>query len=94
MGHSPSTTENSNFPIQSGAADIFNTRLPELARKLPSQAKLVAHVYDAGYIETPKEFVNEVSDLIMSTFEAPIEFCGQLRSFPVEVHVGERWSDV
>lgn len=93
MGHAPSMTETANFPIQSGAADVFNTRLPLLARKLPQGAQLVAHVYDAGYVECPKELASAVSELAVETFEAPIEIGGRMVKLPLDVHVGERWSE-
>lgn len=60
FGYHPKPNEIANFPIQSGIADVMNTRLLQLQaflRKEMPDVKLVAQVHDAAIFDTPKKYV-------------------------------------
>lgn len=94
VGHAPDATVVGNHPIQGGAADVMNTKLPRLVEAVPSEALLVAQVYDQCIFETPDRLVDEVKGICKEIAESPIEIGGELRVLPVDVSVGERWSDL
>lgn len=98
LGHEPSPTEAANFPIQSGAADLMNIRLPKIISALDlkrSGTKIVAQVHDAGVFEVPRSEVEMVKTTIVEIFTAPIVIASSGKkltaSFPVDVEVSERW---
>lgn len=100
LGHDPSPTECANFPIQGGAADLMNFRLPaianEMARKLPA-ARLVAQVHDSGVFEVPEAAAEEAKEIYQRIFEAPIRMRSGLSgemieaSFPLDIEVKRNW---
>lgn len=94
LGHDPSPTECANFPIQGGAADLMNIRLPmvdsTLRNRIPG-ARLVAQVHDSGVFEVPTEAVAEAKAICSEVFEAPIVIAGREASFPIDVEDSERW---
>jgi DNA polymerase I-like protein with 3'-5' exonuclease and polymerase domains len=60
FGFHPKPQEIANFPIQSGIADVMNTRLLQLQdqlRKDMPDVRLVAQVHDAAIFDTPKKYV-------------------------------------
>lgn len=98
LGHDPSPPECANFPIQSGAADLMNLRLPEIYELLAAEyptARLVAQVHDSGVIECEVRHVEAVSQLCSEIFTRPIEVRSSGRtltaSFPIDLEVSERW---
>jgi uracil-DNA glycosylase family 4 len=60
FGFHPKPNEIANFPIQSGIADVMNTRLLAfqawLAKELP-EVQLVAQVHDAAIFNTPNKYI-------------------------------------
>ena len=54
FGYAPKPTEIANFPIQSGIADVMNTRTPIIQRRAPAGTRLVAQVHDACLFSAPK----------------------------------------
>lgn len=94
VGREPKPTKVANFPIQGGAADIMNTKLPQIVARLPKDVHLVAQVHDAAYFDTPMRYVDEVKALITEIAEAPVEMNGRSAVFPIDLKVGERWSEL
>lgn len=95
LGKEPLPTEAANFPIQGGAAALMNRKLPEIVGALGVaglDATLVAQVHDSGTFDTRKDHVAEARRIIQEIFEAPIDVCGVLRSFPLDFKEGERWA--
>lgn len=98
LGHDPPPTECANFPIQGGAADVMNLRLPliveALARRSP-RTRIVAQVHDSGVFEVPIGDESCVTDTCREIFEAPIAIGSSgtmlTASFPIDVEVSERW---
>lgn len=97
LGHSPSPPENANFPIQSGAADIMNTKLGQIddrrKMELPA-AKLVAMVYDAAYFEVPHGQEEHMIAICQDVFSEPVSISNRDFVLPIDVHTGQRWSDL
>lgn len=94
VGHSPKATEVNNFPIQSGAADIMNTRMPELVARVPRSAQIVAQVYDQCIFDVPVRDAEDTAVICQQVAEAPFEIGDRVVSFPTEINIAERWSDL
>jgi DNA polymerase-1 len=98
LGHDPPPTECANFPIQGGAADVMNLRLPliveALARRSP-KTRIVAQVHDSGVFETPREDASCVGETCREIFEQPVDIGSSgvmlTASFPIDVEESERW---
>ena len=98
LGHDPPPTECANFPIQGGAADVMNLRLPLIVQALRERSprtRIVAQVHDSGVFETPVGEESCVTDTCREIFEAPIDIGSSgamlTASFPIDVEVSERW---
>lgn len=99
LGHTPAPTECANHPIQGGAADLMNLRLPpcveRMRREIPS-ARLVAQVHDEVVFEAPITLAERCGEVIREVFEEPITISSSGRdivaAFPVDVEIGDRWS--
>lgn len=98
LSHDPSPTECANFPIQGGAADLMNLRLPmivEALRKRSPRSRIVAQVHDSGVFEVPENEVGIFEEVSREIFEAPVEIDSSgiplTASFPIDLEVGERW---
>lgn len=95
LGHDPSPTEAANFPIQGGAADLMNIKVPaivdELRARIPD-AFPVAQVHDSCIIECDERDAEDVSAVARSIFEAPVRIGGRDASFPIEIDVRQRWA--
>lgn len=99
LGHNPAPTEAANFPIQGGAADLMNLRMPvidsEMSFAVP-RAVLVAQVHDEIVYEAPEADAERCGELIREVFERPITISSSGRdivaAFPVDVELGDRWS--
>jgi DNA polymerase I-like protein with 3'-5' exonuclease and polymerase domains len=92
LGRNPSPTEAANFPIQGGAADVMNIRLPGLVDVLGPHVRLLAQVHDAAVFEVPSCDVGMVAREINRYMTEPIEIGGYQVKLPIEVKIGERWS--
>lgn len=97
LGFDPSPTECANFPIQSGAADIMNERLPriwDLVQDRIPNSKIVAQVHDSGVFEVPENKVDETVAIFKEVFDEPVRFetSGLSAQFPVDVKASQRWS--
>jgi uracil-DNA glycosylase family 4 len=60
FGFNPKPQEIANFPIQSGIADVMNTRLLKLQAYLAKECRgtrLIAQVHDAAIFDVPKKWV-------------------------------------
>jgi uracil-DNA glycosylase family 4 len=103
FGFHPKPQEIANFPIQSGIADVMNSRLLRLQGQLAEVApgvRLVAQVHDAAIFDAPLADVDTVKGLIVKTWDEPVRIersvvCREAREFllPAEIKVGKRWSD-
>lgn len=83
-----------NTPIQGGAADVMNITLPRIVDAVPSEAKLVAQIHDAAMFDVPEHKADEVVSVIREIAESPFEIRGRQVSFPIDIAVGARWSEV
>jgi DNA polymerase I-like protein with 3'-5' exonuclease and polymerase domains len=99
LGHDPSPTECANFPIQGGAADLMNERLPMIVDALRTRSprtRIVAQVHDSGVFDVPRSDVRIVKETCHEFFEAPmtIESSGTrlVARFPIDMKEGERWA--
>ena len=102
FGFHPKPQEIANMPIQSGIADVMNTRLLEMQdalRRPAPRVRLVAQVHDAAIFDTPKGDAALVDALIVKTWAEPIRIkpsivCREAREFllPAEIKEGRRWS--
>jgi len=80
-----------NFPMQSGASDLMNTRLIELDFLIPDS--LVLQVHDSVMFEVRDEEVEDVKGVVKEVLERESpEFNGY--KFPAEVKVGESWGEM
>jgi DNA polymerase-1 len=98
LGHDPSPTEAANFPIQGGAADFMNLRIPELVRRVRAErldALIVAQVHDSVVHECADRHVERLSQLCHEVFEAPITIASSGKALtctlPIDLEVSERW---
>lgn len=98
LSHDPSPTECANFPIQGGAADLMNMRLPQIVNELRNvspRARLVAQVHDSGVFEVPRDDAKCVADTCRRIFETPVVISSSGKkleaSFPIDIEISERW---
>lgn len=95
LGHAPEPPANANFPIQSGAADVFNLKSAEILRRLKGlDAFPVAAVYDALYIDCVESEVDEVTRIIKEVWDEPVRLGEHDVTFKIDLHVGDRWSQL
>lgn len=94
FGWSPSPPEIYNYPIQSGLADVMNRRTLEIDARLPPGVELVAQVHDATTYDTPIARVEEMKALMREVWAQPIDTPGGPLVLPIDLKVGERWSDL
>lgn len=97
LGFDPSPTECANFPIQSGAADIMNERLPriwDLIQERMPKTRIVAQVHDSGVFEVSENKIDDVIAVFTEVMSEPVRFetSGLSAVFPVDVKHSERWS--
>lgn len=96
--HEPKPTEAANFPIQGGAADVMNEKLPKIVtrlRRASPRTKIVAQVHDSGVFEVPERETEIVSEVCLEEFAKPVRFATSGRelwaTFPIDVEASERW---
>lgn len=96
--HEPKPTEAANFPIQGGAADVMNEKLPRIVgrlRRASPRTKIVAQVHDSGVFEVPEKECDVVSEVCLEEFARPVRFATSGRelwaTFPIDVEASERW---
>lgn len=94
VGHAPKPNEVMNFPIQAGAAAHVVGVLLKLDAALPSEALLVNYGYDAAIYEVPKRLAESVGATIRELAEQPVTLNGRRVVFPIDLKVGERWSEL
>lgn len=86
-----------NFPCQSAAASIINRatiRLVDIIEDEYPEIELVMQVHDQLVFIVPDEQVDEFCRIIKQEMEAPIEFYGTPRVFPVDIEVGPDFQNV
>lgn len=97
LGHDPKAPENANFPIQSGAADVMNDKCWRISWEIDQRrydAKPVAMVYDQLILDTADRDTSRVERLVTEVFEQPVKIGGREMVMPIDLKVGERWSDL
>lgn len=87
-----------NYPIQSGGADIINSRLEildEKIRQVDPTAELIAQVHDAVYFECAEHLAKQVSDLVEKTLSCEFALVrgGTEMPFPAAAAVAQTWKD-
>lgn len=98
LGWYAKPTEVANFMVQSFIADLMNMRLTELMLtrgKLPSDVKLVAQIHDAVIFDVPERRVDDVCGILKEVWAKPVDIPtnGRTMVMPIDMKVGERWSD-
>jgi DNA polymerase I-like protein with 3'-5' exonuclease and polymerase domains len=96
----------SNRPIQGGIASLMNVRLPAIARRLPAGGRVEGQIHDAAILEVPEKQVEKVRALVKTVWDEPvvipaagfgtstrIEDGARQFVMPIDLKVGERWSD-
>lgn len=94
LGYSPSPTENANYPIQSGAADLMNTTLWEISEQMPSNVRLVAQIHDQAIFEVPASEADGMVELCRQVAESPRKINDHTVVFKTDPTSGRRWSDL
>ena len=95
FGWYPKPTEIANFPVQGTGADIVNARSIELAPYAARlDAPLVLQVHDALYYDCPDENVEALKKKIVERWAEPIALPGGPCILPIDLHTGQRWSDL
>lgn len=93
----PPVTETANWPIQRTASEMMNLELIELhgrlKREIPS-AKIVIQLHDAFDVECWEKDVEQVQQIMTEVSDREYTIEGRTRRFPVEIKVGEDWSEV
>jgi uracil-DNA glycosylase family 4 len=94
LGMYPKPTTVSNFPIQSGVADVMNDRLAIIDERMPKRVKQLVYAYDAAIYEVEEKDVETMKALVGDVWAEPIAIPGG-GSFmqPIELKIGTRWSD-
>jgi DNA polymerase I-like protein with 3'-5' exonuclease and polymerase domains len=94
FGHYPKATEISNFPVQSALADIVNSRMVAVQRSRYGRlVALVAQIHDACIYEVPEALVDEFKAFIAELWSEPVRLLGGPLVLPIDLKVGDRWSD-
>jgi DNA polymerase-1 len=88
-----------NYPIQSGAADIINSRLLALVSRLASvdpSATFIAQVHDAVYFEVDETRAEDVARLVTGTLSVSLPLAPGAPEMPfiASAKVGRTWRDV
>jgi DNA polymerase I-like protein with 3'-5' exonuclease and polymerase domains/uracil-DNA glycosylase len=87
-------TEIANYPIQGGIADHMNERLPRLGAKLPRSAAIIVQAHDAAIIECKRADGERVKQLVADIYGPPIVLPDRPPfEVPIDLKLGERWSD-
>jgi uracil-DNA glycosylase family 4 len=94
LGFYPKPTTVSNFPIQSGVADVMNERLLIIDERMPKQVKQLVYAYDSAIYEVLERDVEKMKALVVDVWAEPIVIPGG-GSFnqSIEMKIGRRWSD-
>lgn len=95
LGKLPKPTDVSNFPIQSGVADVMNDRLAIIDGRQAKGVKHVLYQYDSAIYEVPEDLAAQHEALIDEVWAEEIAIPGTGRSFkqPIDRKRGTRWSD-
>jgi DNA polymerase I-like protein with 3'-5' exonuclease and polymerase domains len=86
-----------NTPIQGGAASIINravVRIHNERNKANLKSRLISQVHDQLIYEVPLSEQTQMTKLIKTEMERPVDYRGQLVSFPVDISIGTSWGDL
>ena len=90
-------TEIQNFPIQAFVSDIMGERLLEIHARQPKSARMVMYIYDAGIwrVKAGRD-ADRLLQVIKEVWEREIVIPdgGQRWVQPIDLKVGERWSEL
>ena len=81
-----------NFPCQSAAASIINRATIRIDNRMEQefpQCELILQIHDQLVFLVPDEQVAEFSQFVCQEMERPVEIYGTLRTFPVDIEVGQ-----
>ena len=93
FGRHPKPTEVANYRIQAGVADYMNERLPEVWRRLPKGAAILAQIHDAAIIECFSKDEKTVKQIVSDVYGPPCVLPDRDGfSIPIDLKVGDRWS--
>ena len=82
-----------NSPIQGSAADLIKIAMIKIAKELGSkkmQSSLLLQIHDELVLESPKEEVEEVSQMVRQCMEGALELRVPLK---VDLHTGKNWHE-
>lgn len=94
LGWYPKPTDVSNYPVQSALADIVNMRMIEAAEVMPKGVTLSAQIHDACIYDVPRRLAGEVQRIIADMWAKPVSLKGGDLVLPIDLKVGERWSEL
>ena len=83
-----------NMPIQGTAADIIKIamiRIMERMTDLGMRSKMILQVHDELIFETPRDELDEMSEVVMELMPASLSLAVQLG---VELKTGDTWGDL
>lgn len=86
-----------NFGVQTTAASIMNTGMARFFPRLQQEFKeayVIAQVHDAAYTECWEDDAEAIAKLKQECFATEIERNGLMIPFPIEVKIGDDWSQV
>ena len=98
----PELSETVNYPIQATAADMMNTEILILEKRLQAEcpsAHIIIQLHDAVDVECPEDKVPQVERIIDEVMDRDWTFCGMTRKFGIDrkttYHsLGGTWADV
>lgn len=101
LGHAPKPQEIANSPIQSGAADLMNTRIIQLYdffnktyNQVKKIVKIIAQVHDQVIVQVPDALVKRVERDIARIMGQKVRIGKREVVFPIEQKTGVRWSEL
>jgi len=90
------TTEVKNYPIQAMGADIMNSQMALVLKRLPDvdpTAFIFAQVHDAIYAECAEDRAEAVAQMFTDTLTVSHEFNGLTMHFTATGSVADTWKD-
>lgn len=89
-------TEAVNFGVQTAAASIMNTGMAQMADRMHefTQAHMIAQIHDACVFECWEDEAERLAEVIKVAYTQEYERDGRTIPFPVDVRIGQDWSEV
>ena len=83
-----------DYPMQGTAADMMNTRFPEICDTIKRLGGLLTmQLHDSVLFEAPENSSTEIAETVKSIMERPFEEL-QNNSFDADISIGDNWKEV